>query len=136
MDVKKLFSFDGRIGRGTLWKLIGAYAVIMGLIGLIASSANNAFLTFLAVVMFLVMAVAGIATHVKRWHDRDKSGAWYFLSFVPIVGPIWTLIELGFLPGTDGPNQYGLPDSGSPFAGEALPYDATVVSPQQREWGR
>ena len=27
-----------------------------------------------------------------------------------------TLIETGFLAGTDGPNAYGLPSSGSPFA--------------------
>jgi len=44
---------------------------------------------------------------IRRWHDRDKSGWWVFIGFIPIIGPLWTLIELGFLPGTPGPNHYG-----------------------------
>jgi uncharacterized membrane protein YhaH (DUF805 family) len=32
---------------------------------------------------------------------------------VPIIGPIWALVECGFLRGTEGPNAYG-PD---PLAG-------------------
>jgi uncharacterized membrane protein YhaH (DUF805 family) len=30
---------------------------------------------------------------------------------VPIVGAIWFLVELGFLPGTPGPNRFGPPPS-------------------------
>jgi uncharacterized membrane protein YhaH (DUF805 family) len=43
---------------------------------------------------------------IKRFHDRDKSGWWVLIAFVPIIGWIWYLIECGFLPGTDGPNRY------------------------------
>lgn len=45
----------------------------------------------------------------KRWHDRNKSGWWNLISFIPIAGPIWAFIELGFLKGTPGANLYGLP---------------------------
>jgi uncharacterized membrane protein YhaH (DUF805 family) len=69
----------------------------------------------------LVPALVGIATFligiallwpsvaiaIKRWHDRGKSGWWMLIFFVPIVGWIWGGIELGFLKGTDGPNEYG-----------------------------
>ncbi len=135
VDIRSLFSFEGRIGRGTYWKFVLANAFIWLVLYLIAGNANNGFITFLAVIVLLVMAVVGITTSVKRWHDRDKSGAWYFIAFIPIVGPIWALVELGFLPGTDGSNQYGSPDSGSPFVGDSLPADATVIPPQSREWG-
>ena len=58
-----------------------------------------------------------VAVGVKRWHDRDKSGAWTFLQIVPF-GPLWVLVECGFLPGTDGPNQYG----GDPLRRAATAY--------------
>lgn len=48
-----------------------------------------------------------LANSVKRWHDRDKSGWWILISIIPIVGPIWALIECGFLPGTYGNNRFG-----------------------------
>jgi uncharacterized membrane protein YhaH (DUF805 family) len=28
---------------------------------------------------------------------------------IPLVGIIWFLVELGFLPGTPGPNRFGPP---------------------------
>lgn len=136
MEVKKLFSFDGRVGRGAIWGLGTVNFLIVMVVGSIAMNANNVLVGFLAIAVIAVTSWAGLATNVKRWHDRDKSGYWYFITFIPIVGPIWALIELGFLPGTDGPNQYGLPGSGSPFVSEALPFDATAITPQGRGAGR
>jgi uncharacterized membrane protein YhaH (DUF805 family) len=48
-----------------------------------------------------------LAVFVKRWHDRDKSGAWMLINLVPVLGWIWTLIECGFMAGTQGYNRYG-----------------------------
>jgi uncharacterized membrane protein YhaH (DUF805 family) len=48
-----------------------------------------------------------VAVQVKRWHDRDKSGWWFLMNFVPIIGWLWVLIECGFLRGTPGPNRFG-----------------------------
>ena len=47
--------------------------------------------------------------HIKRFHDRDKSGWWVLIGLIPIIGAIWLLIELGFLKGTPGPNRFGSP---------------------------
>jgi len=44
---------------------------------------------------------------VKRYHDRDKSGWWVLIIFLPVIGALWYLIECGFLRGTDGNNAYG-----------------------------
>ena len=44
---------------------------------------------------------------VKRYHDRGKSGWWYLIQFIPIIGPIWAFVELGFCSGDDGDNDYG-----------------------------
>ena len=49
----------------------------------------------------------GLALAVKRWHDRDKSGWWVLINLIPLIGWIWSFVEVGCLRGTVGPNQYG-----------------------------
>ena len=142
MDVKKLFSFDGRVGRGAFW----GTGLLMGIPGWIAwllvFSEYGALVTLVSLAVAGLIVIASFANSVKRWHDRNKSGAWVFISFVPIIGPFWAIIETGFLAGTDGANQYGVPASGSPFGGESTSYDAAPIpshastSSQSREWGR
>jgi uncharacterized membrane protein YhaH (DUF805 family) len=52
-----------------------------------------------------------VMIEIKRLHDRDKSGWWILLWFVPIIGAIWALIEIGFVAGTPGPNRFGPPQT-------------------------
>lgn len=51
----------------------------------------------------------GLAVTIRRLHDTDRSGAWYFIQLVPFIGFIWFLV-LMCLPGTHGNNRFG-PDS-------------------------
>ena len=105
-----LFSFDGRIGRQSFWC---AYPVIFffGLmlsvaIELIKESRNMNGL-FIVGILTLILLWPSLAIQVKRWHDRNKSGNWILLNFIPIIGFLWIIIELGFLKGTEGNNDYG-----------------------------
>jgi hypothetical protein len=45
-----------------------------------------------------------VRSDIKRRHDRDKSGWWMAILFVPIIGAIWL-----FPAGTPGPNRFGGP---------------------------
>jgi uncharacterized membrane protein YhaH (DUF805 family) len=45
--------------------------------------------------------------NVRRWHDRNKSGWMVLINLIPIVGGLWSFLELGFLPGTKWVNEYG-----------------------------
>jgi uncharacterized membrane protein YhaH (DUF805 family) len=54
----------------------------------------------------LAVFIPNLAVIVRRLHDQDKSGWWFFIGFVPIIGGIWLLI-LYLTDGTPGPNQYG-----------------------------
>lgn len=81
------------------------------------------------IVLFIPAIWVGLAIGAKRLHDRNKS-AWWLVVFYVIPGvidgigsfagsasivfsiasfaiSIWGLVELGFLRGTVGPNQYG-----------------------------
>jgi uncharacterized membrane protein YhaH (DUF805 family) len=58
-------------------------------------------------ILMLLTLWPSLALYTKRWHDRGKSGWWSLILIIPIIGALWMLIELGFLRGTDGPNDYG-----------------------------
>lgn len=48
----------------------------------------------------------GLAATIRRLHDTDRSGIWYFIQIVPLIGFIIFLI-LMCLPGTHGNNRFG-----------------------------
>jgi uncharacterized membrane protein YhaH (DUF805 family) len=134
-----LFGFQGRISRKTYW-LVGlgiiVYAVIVGLVVLLALadgemplSERLASAVIPLVLLFIPTIWIGLATGVKRLHDRNKSGWWVLLyywapgildqlarqagdsgwafNFLSFAITIWGIVELGFRRGTPGPNPYG-----------------------------
>ncbi|MEN8040981.1 MAG: DUF805 domain-containing protein [Actinomycetota bacterium] len=105
------FSFDGRINRGKFWAGIGMMwllaLIVGGIIGFGLFAVSKALGWIVFIVVYAAALWIGLALSVKRWHDRDKSGWWILIGLVPIIGGLWALIETGFLPGTDGNNQYG-----------------------------
>ena len=109
MDMMRVFfSFRGRINRKTFWLAMLPLAVGYAVAEMMTVSADEATvgLSYLIMIGFLWPS---LAIQTKRWHDRNKSGWWNLISFVPIVGPFWALIEVGFLKGTPGANFYGVP---------------------------
>ena len=92
----------------------------------------------IGLILLLVGTWSGFAVGIKRLHDRDKSGWWILLFWLgpsilggwqtvtPDLGggfifslaataiAIWAFVELGCLPGTPGPNQYGPDPLGHP----------------------
>lgn len=113
----RFFSFSGRIGRGTWWLgqiiNIGVLTIGMLLSGMLAAGSEMDDMGASAIVVFLLTFVVAIwinlATSIQRYHDRDKSGFWFFISFIPFIGPVWMVVELGMLGGTRGTNRWGAP---------------------------
>ncbi|WPJ96863.1 DUF805 domain-containing protein [Coraliomargarita algicola] len=62
---------------------------------------------FILKISYLLLFPIAIVTQIRRLHDRDKSGWWILLNLIPLVGPIWLVVELGFLKGTENENPYG-----------------------------
>ena len=111
-----LFSFEGRINRAKIWLGIVVLWAVVWILALIAAAANSGFLWGLIAILNVVLIWPSLALSIKRWHDRNKSGWWVLIALVPFIGWLWALIETGFLPGTIGPNEYGLDPLG-PVAG-------------------
>jgi uncharacterized membrane protein YhaH (DUF805 family) len=56
--------------------------------------------------LILLFLWIGFAVSAKRYHDRGKAVWWVFTLLIPVVGIIWQLVELGFLPSDPGYNKY------------------------------
>ena len=54
----------------------------------------------------LVLLLPSLAVAVRRLHDIDRSGWWYLIIVIPIIGPL-VLLYWYIQPGTDGSNQFG-----------------------------
>ena len=65
--------------------------------------------------LYIVYALAAflpsIAVVVRRLHDLDKSGWWYFIAFIPLIGGL-LLLYWFCQPGTVGPNKFGADPKG------------------------
>lgn len=113
-----LFSFDHRLDRRTYRyaRIIANAGFGFGIWALGAevpkvaqSVALVLFLVSLMLVLLGVMAWTTLAMQVKRRHDRDKGWPWLLVGFIPIVGPIWVLVETCWLDGTPGYNRFDDP---------------------------
>jgi uncharacterized membrane protein YhaH (DUF805 family) len=105
-----LFSPVGRIGRAQWW--LGQFVPLASFIVLWTlmphSESGLGWLSGAAIAaIFIFLVWFTFCLTVKRYHDRNKSGWWYLLQFVPIVGPIWATVELGFLSGDYADNDFG-----------------------------
>jgi uncharacterized membrane protein YhaH (DUF805 family) len=101
------FSFNGRVSRRQFWlygvaALAGLALLGHALLGIARVRTHTADL-----VVNLLLLWPALAVSVKRWHDRDKSGAWVLLNLLPVIGWLWALLDNGFVRGTVGPNRYG-----------------------------
>jgi len=99
-----LLSFKGRVNRKPYW----LFAVAVMILSIVAAIIDGgADVPVFSGAFSILVIWPSLAIGVKRWHDRGKSGWWMLIMFVPVLGFLWTLVECGFLPGTDGPNRFG-----------------------------
>ncbi len=96
-----LFSFEGRISRSTYWIKFTLPLYALYLLAFMLDSSGT---------LFAIVVIAGIfpslAVAVKRCHDRDRSALFLLLLIIPLIS-LWPAIELAFLRGTYGSNQFG-----------------------------
>ena len=115
-----LFGFQGRANRAKFWLVALAIFVVEAILFAVLGSnvamsddpqealARMGPVTSIVLLLFGILVTwISIAVGIKRFHDRNKTGVWILIIFVPVIGGLWYLIECGFLRGTVGPNDYG-----------------------------
>jgi uncharacterized membrane protein YhaH (DUF805 family) len=119
-------TFSGRASRPAYWWWV-LFGVLVSLVtrvldGLVGSSivrttqyGTEVSVGIITSLVGLALLLPSIAVLVRRLHDTDRSGWWYWIILVPILG--W-LVLLYFLisAGTPGDNRYGPPPSAGPIA--------------------
>ena len=120
MSLKQLFlTHDGRIPRSLFWRgFLIMFAIqvpiqIVVYVAVLSTAVTNAdyiaaqqSLAVFQLILSLAAFYPALCISIKRLHDRNRSGWFYLLLFVPIAN-IWIFIELAFLKGTDGHNNFG-----------------------------
>ena len=61
---------------------------------------------WLLVVVSLVFFLPSLAVTIRRLHDIDRSGGWFWIILVPFAGSI-VLLVFALLPSTPGKNRFG-----------------------------
>ncbi len=110
---KNYANFTGRARRAEYWYFVLVNFIIyvplylIGIAGLLNESNALGFIGMGLFILFaLAMLIPSLAVVVRRLHDLNKSGWYYFIGIIPIVGPIIMLVWL-FTDGDRFTNNYG-----------------------------
>lgn len=121
---KKYATFSGRARRKEFWLFIlffyvGAFALM--LIDIFLGTVDyETGVGLLSTIFSLGLLLPCLAIYIRRLHDTDRSGWWFLIAFIPLLGVI-VLMIFCILRGTAGPNRFG-PD---PITGEAMEHGVT-----------
>ena len=108
--LKKYTVFSGRARRKEYWFFF-LFNMIFAIVAIILDNVLGLAIEGLAygliyILYSLAMLLPGIAVTVRRLHDVGKSGWFFFIVLIPIVGAIWLLI-LMCSDSQAGDNKYG-----------------------------
>ncbi|WP_163400138.1 DUF805 domain-containing protein [Flavobacterium fluviatile] len=115
-------NFNGRARRCEYWYFVLAQILIVfgilaigSFLGMFFDNSEDGFSIAFGffVIYFLAILIPYLALIVRRMHDIGKSGWFYLVRFIPVVGGIWILVLL-CTEGNFGSNEYG-PDPKEEF---------------------
>ena len=107
---KKYAVFSGRARRKEYWFfslfLAIAYVLLMIVDGISGTLDPMSDLGLFSGIFALGSILPSIAVSVRRLHDTDRSGWWFLISFIPLIGGIVLLVFL-CLDSSPGQNRFG-----------------------------
>ncbi len=109
--LRKYAVFEGRARRKEYWMFVLFNFLILVLLLFIEMTLEMA--GYLRLLYGLAVFVPSIAVAVRRLHDIGRTGWWYLIGLIPLVGVI-VLIVFFATDGDRGPNRYGPDPKGAP----------------------
>lgn len=107
--------FTGRARRSEYW-FFALFNFIFAIAAMVADNLLNmtfelvpgypGYYGYIYVAYALFTLVPGLAVMVRRLHDVGKSGWFFFIAFIPLIGAIWLLVLL-FTDSKPGENKWG-----------------------------
>jgi uncharacterized membrane protein YhaH (DUF805 family) len=103
-------NFNGRARRSEYWFFVLMNLILLILMAVLDNTLGINFdplpYGYLYFIYALVVFIPGLAVAIRRLHDVGKSGWFYFIVLIPLIGAIW-LIVLFCTEGDQGENDYG-----------------------------
>ena len=106
-------NFEGRAPRSEYWwftlflaLLEIVTSVLDGFLGTYTVTSSGKMIGFINLIFLLAILLPSIAVAVRRLHDTDRSGWFYLLNLIPLIGSI-ILIVFFVQQGTNGRNRFG-----------------------------
>jgi len=103
--LKKYAVFSGRARRAEYWYFVLFSAIASIVLGIISAVIWDK-IAILSMMYSLAILIPTLAVVVRRLHDVGKSGWWWFIGLIPIIGIIWLLV-LMIIDSNPGDNKYG-----------------------------
>jgi uncharacterized membrane protein YhaH (DUF805 family) len=114
--IAKCFSnyvtFSGRAPRSEFWWFM--LFVILGnaVLNVVDSilfgrAVDGQSVSVLGALFSLAVLLPWISVSVRRLHDVDRSGWWYLLVLIPLIGTLILIFAFYIHRGTPGPNRFG-----------------------------
>lgn len=108
--IKNYAVFNGRARRMEYWMFVLFNIIISLILAIFGQSlfknGNIAEPQLLNNIYSLIILLPTIAVSVRRLHDLDKSGWWFLLFLIPIIGTI-LMVFFFVQQGTSGRNRFG-----------------------------
>ncbi len=109
MSLARYASFGGRARRSEYWYFTLFHWLVILLAGVVSYLAMLA-IPALGIILYSIVIFGTLLPHlavsVRRLHDVNRTGWWYLVGFVPILGAIVLLVWF-CTDGTRGPNRFG-----------------------------
>lgn len=104
-------TFTGRASRPEFWwfaLFVFLGNIVVGLADrfLFGTGFDGSSVSLLGAIFGLVVLLPTVAVGVRRLHDIDKSGWWYLLILIPVLGYL-IVIFFCIQRGVEGPNRFG-----------------------------
>ena len=87
--LKQYADFSGRARRTEYWMFALFNVIISVVLSIIDNFAGTG---YLGMIYSLAVLIPGLAVCVRRLHDIGKSGWYYFIGLIPIIGAIILLV--------------------------------------------
>lgn len=108
---KKYATFSGRAQRAEYWYFMLFYIIIFIALsfidGMMGKFDAKGGIGLLSGIFTLALLLPSLAVTVRRLHDTNRSGWWFLIAIIPILGAI-ALLVFTIQDGTMGSNDYGL----------------------------
>jgi len=105
----KYVTFSGRAPRSEFWwyvLFVFIGSIVFSILDATMFSSGMQSVGFLGLLWTLVTLLPSISVAVRRLHDTNRSGWWYWLFLVPLIGFIILIIWFASV-GSSGSNRFG-----------------------------